>query len=399
MAVAAWLDYKTPYKNVICLGHINDKYGKKMSKSKGNVVDPWTIANRYGIDALRWYFYSINDPGEPKNFDEDEVAKVLRKFSLTLYNSFAFLALYGKRGVNIRKEPKPSNVLDEWILAKLREVVSKVAQRMDDYDFPSSARLIEGFIDDLSRWFIRRSRKRFQKVSNKSDWEKASAVLGYCLLQFSKVIAPFVPFFAEALYQSLKKICSFDWKDSVHLESWPQVKTSKKDALLFEAMDKVRNYASLVLAKRAEVGIKVRQPLAKLSIKNNLLSSKKLEKELFDVLKEEINVKEIVIDRNLSSDFELDTNITPELRVEGILRELVRTIQDLRQDAGYVPKDKIELSVASSAEIEALVRNYQSQLAKDVNAKKVLIGKTQKFDAEIETKIDDSKVWVAIRKI
>jgi isoleucyl-tRNA synthetase len=164
-------------------------------------------------------------------------------------------------------------------------------------------------------------------------------------------------------------------------------------------MDKVRNYASLVLAKRAEVGIKVRQPLAKLSIKNNLLSSKKLEKELFDVLKEEINVKEIVIDRNLSSDFELDTNITPELRVEGILRELVRTIQDLRQDAGYVPKDKIELSVASSAEIEALVRNYQSQLAKDVNAKKVLIGKTQKFDAEIETKIDDSKVWVAIRKI
>jgi isoleucyl-tRNA synthetase len=208
MAVAAWLDYKTPYKNVICLGHINDKYGKKMSKSKGNVVDPWTIANKYGIDALRWYFYSINDPGEPKNFDEDEVAKVLRKFSLTLYNSFAFLALYGKKGVNIKKEPKPSNILDEWILAKLREVVSKVAQRMDNYDFPSSARLIEGFIDDLSRWFIRRSRKRFQKVLNKSDWEKASAVLGYCLLQFSKVIAPFVPFFAEALYQSLKKICN-----------------------------------------------------------------------------------------------------------------------------------------------------------------------------------------------
>ncbi len=399
LAVSTLLGYKTPFKNVVCLGHINDKYGQKMSKSKGNIVDPWTVINKYGIDAIRWYFYTVNAPGDSKNFDEIEVSKVLRRLMLTIYNSFSFLNLYGKNKCKIDLPPKSTDVLDKWIILRTQECADVVGKKMEEYNFLEAGQTIESYVDDLSRWYIRRSRRRFQKVQDKKDWEQASSTLAYSLLELSKIMAPFTPFFSEALYQSLVSLESFSAKESVHLESWPLgTNRTSLDKDLIEEMSHIRNLASLVLAKRAEVGIKVRQPLAKLEIKNHKSKSADFLK-LLDVLRDEINVKKVEINDKIENDFELDIVITPELKTEGLIRELVRTIQDLRQSGGCVPKDKIEVWISGDKNIEAMVFENQSSIAKDVGAKKVSIGKIDKFSAEIETKIDSSPVKIKIKKL
>lgn len=403
LATSTILGYKVPFKNVVSLGHINDKYGQKMSKSKGNIVDPWTIIDKYGIDAVRWYFYTVNAPGESKNFDELEVAKVLRRLMMTVYNSFVFLNLYGKSKCRIDSAPKSKNILDAWIIEKTENCASNVEDKMNNYNFLEAGQIIESYVDELSRWYIRRSRRRFQKVEDKKDWEQASATLAYVLLQLSKIMAPFTPFFAEAIYQSLVSLESFKPKESVHLELWPTATIKNKESKvryknLIDGMEIVRQLASAVLAKRSEIGIKVRQPLSSLKIKGKIEKIKNAD-ELLKILADEINVKNIVVDSKMENDFELDTIITPELKTEGVLRELARAIQELRQGANCVPKNKIELYLSGVEDIELVVKNNQSSLAKDVNAKRIIFARTDKFDAEAETKIDSSKIWIGIRKI
>jgi len=402
LAVATALGLKTPYKNVICLGHVRDKNGQKMSKSKGNIVDPWIMINKHGIDAIRWYFYSINSPGEPKNFDEEDVKNSLRKVLMIVYNSFVFLQTYAKDNLNLDKLLSSSNLLDKWILLRLSDVASQVEKRMNDYDILKSTQLIEELIDDLSRWYIRRSRRRLQKpnlsAKGKKDYEAVSAALAYALLTISKLLASFTPFFAEALYQSLKKNYKFNSQDSVHLESWPSSgqRSKIKDKGLLDGMSKIRNLASLILAKRAELGIKVKQPLQQLKVKDEKL---KVGEGLLEILRDEVNIKEVIFDKNIESDFELDTNITPELRMEGKLRELTRTIQDLRQEAGCVPKDKILVWIDGNQEAKALIESNSDWIKREVGAKKVETGRTAKFSAEIETKIDTQKIWIGIKKV
>lgn len=396
LAVSTLLGLDTPYKNVICLGHIRDKFGQKMSKSKGNVVDPWAMIDKYGADAVRWYLYTINAPGEPKNFDEEELAKALRRMFLVVYNSFVFLQTYGKDKLNIDKVPTLKEVLDKWIISRFNQLSLEVEKKMNDYDVYGSTQVIEKFVDDLSRWYIRRSRRRLQKPENQKDWENVSAILAYVILNLSKVIAPFTPFFSESLYQSFKKSYKFNSEDSIHLEDWPAASKIKDEGLI-EGMEEIRNLASLVLAKRAELGIKVRQPLARLKVKS-VKSKSGMQEELFEILKDEINVKEVIVDGDLKEEFELDTEITPELKREGQLREFTRMIQDLRQEAGCVPKDKIYIWIDGSSEIKAFIETNKDLLAKEVGAKKVEIGRPQKFDAESEAKMDNQKIWLSIKK-
>jgi isoleucyl-tRNA synthetase len=398
MATSVMLGLGNPYKNVVSLGLVLDKNGQKMSKSRGNVVDPWAVINKYGVDAVRWYFYTINDPGEPKNFDEEEVGKTLRRFIMVLYNSFSFLQMYGKDKLNIEKALASEHALDQWILARLALAGERVRQTMDDYNIVASAAELESFADDLSRWYIRRSRRRFQKPDDKKDWQAASATLAYVFLQLSKMLAPFTPFFAESLYQSLRKSYTFKGKDSVHLEMLPKFSPKAREKSLDERMRFVREIASAVLAKRAELRIKVRQPLGLLTIRLED-KQKKLSAELADILKEEINVKEVAFDKKLEEPFVLDTTITPELRMEGIMRELARTIQELRQEAGYVPKDAIGVWIDSNSELQAIVQARQEGLCRDIGAKKIEFSRTDKFDAELDSKVDTYKVWLAIRKI
>ncbi|MFA7201396.1 MAG: class I tRNA ligase family protein [Candidatus Paceibacterota bacterium] len=399
LAVATALDLPTPYKNVICLGLIHDKHGQKMSKSKGNIVDPWALIQKYGVDSIRWYFYTVNAPGDPKNFDEEEVGKAFRRTLMVIYNSFAFLQMYGLDKRNLIDMPSTPYVLDRWILVRLALMTREVTTNMDMYDLTKATIAIESFIDDLSRWYIRRSRRRFQKPENIKDLQSASQVLAYTLLQFSKIIAPFTPFFAESIYQSLKKDHSFSKKDSVHLELVPTFKIKASDEGLVSVMSWARDIASSVLAKRAELQIKVRQPLAKLTLQGKKPKGSFVP-DILEIIRDEVNVKEITFSSELVDGemFILDTTITPELKTEGLLRELTRAVQELRQDAGYVPKDSIILALSSTSDIEAMVRIHEAFIKKEVGARVLTIGKMEKFDAEIDTKLDGKRLWMGARK-
>lgn len=393
LAVSSLLGYSAPYKNVISLGLLLDKHGQKMSKSKGNVVDPWEMAGKYGADAMRWFFYTINAPGETKKFDEEELKKVLRKLILIIYNSYSFWDNYADKKA---EKVKSDSVLNNWIIARLNQTIFEVTDSLDKYDVEKSGRLIESLVDDLSRWYIRRSRGIFQDVARgndslKKDWQEASAVLGFVLQNLSKLIAPFMPFFAEALYQSLG-----GKKGSAHLEDWEAADKKMIDKDLLEQMAEVRSLTALVLAEREKAGIKVRQPLAKITIKNLKLKGKE---ELLNLLKDEINVRQTVFDNKIAGDVELDTKITQELREEGLMRELARVIQGLRQDAKYEMKDKICLMMELPAELLDIVQKRADELKKSVNLKSVEFKKSDKFDAELNTKIENLPIWLGARKI
>lgn len=395
MAVSVMLGFGAPYRNVVSLGLLLDKNGQKMSKSKGNVVDPWSMIQKYGADAMRWYFYTVNDPGDSKNFNETDILKASRKFLLLFYNSFAFFDLYGVYGISIEKPPETKNVLDIWILARLSETLLNAKKSMENYDVLKAAVALQDLCDDLSRWYIRRSRRRFQKPESQRDLKEASQVLGFVLLSLSKAAAPFVPFFAESVYQSLKKIGKFAAKESVHLENFPQYLISPKKRVILPRMAAARDIASKILARRAEEKIKIRQPLAKLTMRDSVLAK---EKGIISILKGEVNVKEVKVDKTLKEEFLLDTILTPELKAEGILRECLRLIQDLRQEAGFAPKDRIALYLKTERNLETLLKSNAVFIRKEVNAVSLEFKKAFKYDAEINTKFENVPFYAAVKK-
>jgi isoleucyl-tRNA synthetase len=394
LAVSTALELGPSYKNIITFGLVLDKNGQKMSKSKGNVVNPWDVVNKYGADIVRWYFYTVNQPGEYKKFDEIELSKAYRRFIAIIFNSFVFLDTYGVLGENIGRKIFSFNIIDRWVLAKLDEVIQKTTTSLDKYDINSTCKTIEGFVDDLSRWYIRRSRRRFQKPESRDDLETASAVLYRCLLELSKLIAPFTPFFAEALYHSLSQR---KLKLSVHLEDWPKIRDEFSNKELIEKMEELRKIASAGLALRAEKKIKVRQPLSKLEINTKKLTLK--DKNLLELLKDEVNVKKVSINLQLKEDVRLDTKITAELKKEGIIRDLARMIQGLRQDANFSPKDNIFLMIDTEDNLERIIDANRELLKKEVGASELDLKRSTKFMSEKESNIDGQKIWVGIRKI
>ncbi|MBI5401305.1 class I tRNA ligase family protein, partial [Candidatus Wolfebacteria bacterium] len=306
------------------------------------------------------------------------------------WNVFNFYNTYADKKVKSNQVPKSKNILDKWIVSRLNQLILEVSKAMDNYELDRAAKPLSEFVDDFSTWYLRRSRRRLQKPENKKDFIVASQTLGYVLFEFSKIAAPFIPFVAEALYKSFAG-------GSVHLQNWPAVDKKTIDNKLLGAMKEARNFANLALAKRAELGIKVRQPLASLKIKNQ--KSKIKNKELLDILADEVNVKQVIFDSQIGGEIELDTTITPELKAKGSLREFVRMVQDLRQNAGYHHKDKMELFIEAPAEIEALLRNFEKTLKKEIGTEKIEFKKTDKFDAEIQTKFENQPIWLAVKKI
>jgi isoleucyl-tRNA synthetase len=390
--LATALGQKAPYKNVVALGLINDKFGQKMSKSKGNVVEPFAVIDKYGIDALRWYFFTGSPLGEPKNFDELEIAKSFRKTHLIVYNSFVFWKTYADP--NAKMPAAPKNILDQWILARLDQVNVSVAKKLDAYEIREAALEIETLVDDLSRWYIRRSRRRLQRPESATDYAAASATLKYVLFALIKMMAPFTPFFSEIFYAPLGGKMG-----SVHLDAWPTsvVKGSKKrsataDKKLFDQMVAAREFATLGLAKRAESAIKVRQPLASMKV------GVKLGVEFEKIVAEEVNVKKILYVAKLQG-IELDTVISMELREEGSVRDVARMFQELRQKAGLSPKDKIVAMLAMPPQVESAIRKNEASFKSDIGAKAVEYKRTNKFIAEETTKIEGQESWVAIRKV
>jgi isoleucyl-tRNA synthetase len=321
-----------PYKNVICLGHVLDKHGKKMSKSKGNVVDPWEMCEKFGADTLRWYLYTVNSAGDPKKFDIKDVQDKNRRVFGTLLNSLVFFKTYAENDF-LPEDVESKNILDKWIISLFNSLSSAVIENIEKYDVVSAARLIEGFVDDLSNWYIRRSRERFQKPKGEEEKKEAAQTLYFVLLELSKLIAPFAPFMAEEIYQNLTsnfQLPTSNKNESVHLCDYPKPDKKLINKKLEEQMKQIRDIVAKGLALRMESKIKVRQPLSELRFKIYDLR----EKELGELIKDELNVKEIIFDKNIKDEVELDMEITPELKEEGLARELVRQIQSMRKEAG-----------------------------------------------------------------
>ncbi len=393
-AVGTLMERGPAFKNVICLGHILDEKGEKMSKSKGNVIDPWEVISKYGIDALRWYFFTINPPGESKRFAIRDVGERLRRFILTLSNVLIFYKTYSSVAKSDFKNPRSRTsmgLLDKWILSRLNQTIKVVRNNLDKYEVTQAARPIDDFIDDLSRWWLRRSRKRFSD-ENRGN---ASAVLKIVLEELSKLIAPFTPFLAEYIWQELNN------KSSVHLADYPKPQIKLIDKKLEEQMNFAREIASKGLTLRAEAGIKVRQPLSKLQItnyKSQAKSKTQIPNELLKLIKEEVNVKEIIF----GDEIKLDTEITEELKAEGILRELARQIQELRRDGDLTPKDSISVFVKIDDEgLKETIKHFQKILAGFVNAKKVEFVGTVKDGLLVDRhfEIENKDIWIGIVKI
>ncbi|MDR3263974.1 MAG: isoleucine--tRNA ligase [Clostridiales bacterium] len=318
IAISTLLFDKPSFKNCIVLGHINDKDGVKMSKHKGNVVDPWSVLDKQGADAVRWYFYTVSPPWIPSNFYGEAVSESQRKFLGTLWNVYAFYVLYADidKFDPSKYKLKDCNLslLDKWILANLNSLIKDVDDGLNEYKITESARRIQEFTDKLSNWYIRRSRERYWGSEMTDDKKAAYMTLYTVLSQLSKLIAPFTPFIAEQIYQNIVVNFYKDAPISVHLCDYPSCDKKYADKALEDGMDYVLETVELARICRSKANIKNRQPLSRLYLKDTAQRAL-FGKELQDLIKDEINVKEI--SAIVNDEKFLTYDIKPQLKVLG----------------------------------------------------------------------------------
>lgn len=317
LAISSVLFEKAPFKNCIVLGHVNDKDGIKMSKHKGNVVDPWSVLDKQGADAVRWYFYTSSAPWLPSRFAPEIVSEVQRKFLGTLWNTYAFFVLYAEID---KYDPSlydianvKLSVMDRWILSELNTLIDFVDKGLDKYNITDTSRAIEKFTDNLSNWYVRRCRERFWGSDMSEDKIAAYTTLYTALTTLAELAAPFVPFITEQIYGNLVLPFYKNVPVSVHLTSFPVCDKAFIDTQLGETMDRVINIVSLGRTARNACAIKNRQPLSELFIRADKFDS--LPEEYLDILKEELNVKKVAFISD-SSGF-ASYEIKPQLRTLG----------------------------------------------------------------------------------
>ncbi|MFA5838966.1 MAG: class I tRNA ligase family protein [Candidatus Paceibacterota bacterium] len=417
---------EAPFENVVTTGTILAEDGSKMSKSKNNYPDPWLLFDKYGVDALRFYLMSSTlMKGEDVNFSEKLVQEVASKIINRLDNVVSFYELYRDSSLEARtyKLELDSNVLDKWIIARLSQFVSEVKDGMEIYDVAQATRPFDLFIEDLSTWYLRRSRERI-----KNGDENAKLTLYYVIKTLTKLMAPFTPFISEDIWQKLKNenparnasgiADAGGDEESVHLADWPTIRNKfkifnlfkKKDKIL-EEMKEVRDIVTLGLQARQKVGIPVRQPLNRLEVIGYRLQDKYVE-----ILKDELNVKEIkFIEGEAKSTqsgsldasgeafrekkVELDTNITEELKQEGNYRELVRAIQDIRKKNRLNPNDIVILQISTSMNGQKLINKFKKELMKAVSAKEIQIKENNGVPARNTSGIADAGGEIKIDNI
>ncbi len=294
-AISTLLFGEKCFRNVICLGLILDGEGQKMSKSRGNVADPWEVLNEHGADAMRWYLYTASPPGQERRYSYALVSEVVRNFILTLWNTYSFFVTYAnldrwQPGKNKRIEY--SN-LDQWLRAELHRLIRDVTASLETYDVLGATRPIEKFVDNLSNWYLRRSRRRFWKSEADADKDAAYATLYEALLTLSKLVAPSMPFISEEIYRNLALSADKSNPPSVHMTDWPQYNPSLINEDLIHKMDLVMRLVSLGHAARNKAGIKVRQPLKEAAFAVSGMRAASIIEEYADLLREELNVKKV----------------------------------------------------------------------------------------------------------
>ena len=317
MAISTLIFDKAPYRNVLVLGHVLDKDGQKMSKSKGNAVDPFEMLGEFGADAIRWYFYSNSAPWLPNRFYKEAVIEGQRKFMGTLKNTYAFYVLYANIDsfdpTKYTLDKSELTVMDRWILSKLNSAVRDVDKNLSEYKITESTRVLEELVDDLSNWYVRRCRERYWVKDMTDDKITAYLTLYTCLVTISKLAAPFIPFMTEDMYRNL--VCSVDKSApiSVHLCDYPTVDETLIDKSLEEAMDEVVDVVVLGRACRNAAAIKNRQPVAKMYVREK--DGKVPDKSFIGVIADELNVKDVEFTDNVR-DF-TTYNFKPQLRTVG----------------------------------------------------------------------------------
>ncbi len=293
-AISTLLNDAVSFENVICLGHIQDAEGRKMSKSLGNIVQPWDVLNAHGADALRWYLYTASPPGQERRFSSDLVGDVIRSFTLTLWNVYSFFVTYANldkpQGLTITA---PTNDLDRWLLSELNVLVRDVTKAYEAYDVLNATRPVEKFVEQLSTWYLRRSRRRFWKSESDSDKQAAYSTLYTALTTVAKLLAPAMPFLAEELYQNLVRNVDETAPESVHLAAWPEVMTEFIDESLNHEMQLIMRLVSLGHSARQKANRKVRQPLASAAFSVSTPAERKAVATYADVISDELNVKQV----------------------------------------------------------------------------------------------------------
>ncbi len=389
-AISTLLFDKPCFKNVICLGHILDAKGEKMSKAKGNVVEPGAVIDKYGADALRWYCLTASPPGNVRRFSEDMVAEVTRRFLLTLWNVYSFFVTYA----NIDRFTPGAEAatlcqseLDKWIISELNQLIIDVDKALDNYNPTGAGRKIESFVGDLSNWYVRRSRRRFWKSGSDADKLSAYNTLYECLVTLSKLLAPFTPFLADELYQNL--VCSAfpEAPDSVHLTDFPSADEARIDKQLSDDTRLAMKISSLGRAARSQAGIKVRQPLA---VAATTLISKQEQSGLERVkpqILEELNVKDLQITDDVGKlakgyvvsteggySVAIPTEISPELAAEGMAREIVHRLQTLRRSSGFDIADYITTYYQGDAYIRQVIKDFADYIEQETLSRELVEG-------------------------
>ena len=409
------------FRNVICLGHIHDEQWRKMSKSLGNVVDPMSVIDVQGADALRWYLYTATRPGEARRFSAQLVAESLRRFLLTLWNTYSFFVTYANLD---RFDPGAApqgerSDLDRWLLSELSVLVERVTSCLEEYDPTSAGRAIQAFVEDLSNWYVRRSRRRFWKPvlsaaeGSDSDADKLAAyqTLYTCLVTLAKLLAPFTPFLADEIYQNLVRSVDKKAPQSVHLAGWPQADPSLVDQRLMEETRLVMRVVRLGRAARSKAGIKVRQPLARVVVKPRAPVEAEGLRRLESQLLDELNVKALALAESesqleglaVASDeagyaVGLDTTLTAELADEGLARELVHRIQNLRKAAGFQISDRIATYYRGWDRVREVLASHGDYVRQETLSSELVEGEPPP-DAHSEAqKIDGQPLTLAVRR-
>jgi len=372
--VRAWFYYlhvvnvglfgKAPFKNVVTTGNLMGNDGYKLSKSRGNYTDPNEVMDKYSADAER--FLLLNSPvlkAEDFSLQDKDVGDVARKLNM-IWNMYDFFTMYaevdgwewnGKLDVSIDSLTNP---LDIWVVSRLHQLISEVEKQMDNYNLPDATSLILPFVDDASNWYVRRSRRRFWKSGDDADKQDAYKTLHYVLTQLAIVMAPFTPFLSEELYRKLTD------EESVHLVDWPEAHTA--DELLVEQMAQVRRVINEALSQRAANSLKIRQPLAKLTINAQF----EVTEEMQEIIKEEVNVKSVIVKSAKEEEIKLDTDLTQDLIDEGTVREVIRHIQNFRKTSGFDVDDRIELALfTTDIDVNRALGNYADEISHETLAK------------------------------
>ena len=355
------------------------------------------LMDKYGVDVLRWYFLSSMPMGESKSVIPKEIEDKFKGFMTTLDNCVRFYELYASDKATWTHDTRPKELLDKWILSKLHGLVSEVTESLDNYDPTTAARAIEKFVvEDFSNWWLRRSRKR----------KEALDLLRFILLHLAKVLAPFTPFMAEDIKTRMHKFQKAG-HESVHLNDWPEVDKKLIDKKLEEEMDKVREVVRVGLALRKEKQIKVRQPLAKIILGGSQDTKatallRYCATALGDLIKEELNVKEVVFNENQKEDTVLDVELTQPLIFEGYARELMRQIQDMRKEAKYRLDDRVFAQWHSDDEgLSEAIRQFSDEIKKEVLLSEFNNGPHdgKAYDVEKEFElVPQRKIWIGLKK-